>query len=124
VDVSKATFELYPKIRTRELGSRLGRKSRIQSLPFDVHVVNACSSLFVGFNPWTATILGRISSKGLGMKGDSSVEEEHISYLSKYQIIVVRQGFRGCTSQKVNRDTLFYPGLARSIRVRAEGNNS
>ena len=57
VDVSNATFELYPNNSTRALGSCFGRKSLSQSLSPDVHVVSAWNSSFVGFKPWTATML-------------------------------------------------------------------
>ena len=62
VEVSKATFELYPNSNTLTVGTRDGRKSRSQSLPSAVHVCSAWNSVFIGFRPCTATRLMQTAS--------------------------------------------------------------
>ena len=57
MDVSNATLELYPNRRTRAFGSRWGKKSLSQSFSPAVQVASAWKTVFVGFNPWTATKL-------------------------------------------------------------------
>src|SRR5579862_7243389 len=60
IEVSKATLELYPNKRIRALGNWEGKKSLNHNLFPMVQVASAWNSVFVGFRPWTATILVRI----------------------------------------------------------------
>jgi hypothetical protein len=64
LDVSRATFELYPKIKILAYGALDGRKSRSQSLLVfsEVQVFSACNSVFLGLRPWTATMLASFVS--------------------------------------------------------------